>query len=85
MEPSGLYPSLDTPATWVLCVEVDGSLHPWYSEPEISTYDHPIVIAYDDRRGMYRIFRAGDPTLDYAIIPPTNVDVRILEEPPAIP
>lgn len=85
MEPNGLYPSQNTAATWVLCVETDGSLHPLYSEPNLIVYDHPVVVAFDQRRGMYRIVRAGDPNTDYQIVPPTNVDVRILEEAPAVP
>lgn len=81
MEPNGLYPGGSTSATWILCVEADGTLHPRYVEPQVIVYDYPVVIGFDDRRGMYRIFRAGDPTVDYGIIMPTDVVPEVLTEP----
>lgn len=81
MEPNGLYPGGSTSATWILCVEPNGNLHPRYIEPQVIVYDYPVVIGFDERRGMYRIYRAGDPTADYAIVPPTNVVPEILTDP----
>lgn len=81
MEPSGLYPSGNTLATWVLCVEADGSLHPTYVEPQVIVYDHPISVIFDTQRGMYRIVRSGNASAETMIIPPTNFNPQILTEP----
>jgi hypothetical protein len=83
MEPNGLYPSGNTLATWVLCVP-DGSLHPTYVEPQVIVYDHPISIAFDKERGMYRIIRAGTANSDTRIVLPSNFDPQILEKPPVL-
>ncbi len=85
MEPNGLYPGGSTSATWVLCVEPDGSLHPWYVETNVLVYDHPIQIALDPARNMYRIIRAGTANPDTQILLPTGVDPKILEAPVTTP
>ncbi|HEX9008501.1 MAG TPA: hypothetical protein VF837_04545 [Patescibacteria group bacterium] len=85
MEPNGLYPSGNTLATWVLCIETDGSLHPTYVEPQVIVYDHPISIALDKARGMYRIVRAGTASEDTKIVLPSNFDPKILDKPPVVP
>lgn len=61
-EPNGLYPGGSTSATWVLCVESDGTLHPRYVESEVIAYDYPVEIRFDEQSGRYRIVRVGDPT-----------------------
>ena len=60
-EPNGLFPGGSTAATWVLCVETDGTLHPRYVESEVVTYDYPIAIQFDTQSGKYRIVRVGNP------------------------
>ncbi|OGD74541.1 hypothetical protein A3A84_00295 [Candidatus Collierbacteria bacterium RIFCSPLOWO2_01_FULL_50_23] len=82
MEPNGLYPGGSTSATWILCVEDDGSLHPRYVEPQVIVYDYPIVVAFDAQRGMYRIVRAGAASTDTMIVPPTNINPEILNTAP---
>lgn len=60
IEPNGLYPG-NTAATWVPCVEADGLVYPKYIESNVISYDHPVRIVYDERRGMYRIERVAPP------------------------
>lgn len=77
MEPNGLFPGGSTSATWILCVETDGSLHLRYIEPQVIVYDYPINIVFDTRRGMYRIVRAGNPSKDTNIVLPTDFNPEI--------
>lgn len=81
MEPNGLYPGGSTSATWVLCVEKNGTLHLSYVEPQVIVYDHPIEINFDQRRGMYRIYRIGEANADSAIVLPPNTFKPEITEP----
>ncbi len=43
-EPSGVYTSKNTNATWVLCVRDNGDVVPVYSEPMVLTFPYPVAV-----------------------------------------
>lgn len=85
MDPFGTYPSQSTAATWILCVEPDGSLQLQYSEPQVLAYAHPVAIVFDGQRGMYRIVRVGEANPTTAVTLPTDVVPQILTDPSQLP
>lgn len=45
MDPQGTYPSQNTLATWVLCIDpTNGGIHAQYVEPLVITYTYPVEI-----------------------------------------
>lgn len=45
MDPQGTYPSQNTLATWVLCIDpTSGGIHAQYVEPLVITYTYPVEI-----------------------------------------
>lgn len=62
-DPNGLFTGTTT-ATWVACVEDDGTVHPVYIEPHVITYTHPvkIVTGSDGRSHIVRIGKADAST-----------------------
>lgn len=63
-EPTGLFPGGSTSATWILCLEEDGSIYPQYIEPDVMTFTWPvkIVTIKDGRRQIERVEVVPDPT-----------------------
>ena len=61
MDPNGLYPSNNTLATWVMCLEKDGTIHPVYIEPLVITYPYPVAV----RNGQ--VVQTGNSTTGSAI------------------
>lgn len=59
-EPNGLYPGTSM-ATWIMCLDADGSTHPQYMEPLVMAYTYPVEI----RNGQ--IVKVGNGTADSAI------------------
>ena len=50
-EPNGLYSSVNTDGTWVLCIRKDGSLAPVYTEQKVTTF--PFAVKWDDEKQQY--------------------------------
>lgn len=62
MDPQGTYPSQNTLATWVLCIDpASGSIHAQYVEPLVITYTYPVEI----RGGQ--VVQTGPPRSDSAL------------------
>ncbi len=85
MDPYGDYPSQNTAATWILCVQKDGSLALLYSEPHVIGHPWPVEIVFDQQRGMYRIARTGDANSKMAITQPDNIIPQIVTDPSKLP
>jgi hypothetical protein len=60
-EPNGLFPGGSTDATWVMCVEPDGSVFPQYVEPLVVVYTWPMEIVKDDQGRPLYAHRVGKP------------------------
>jgi len=54
-EPNGLYPSKNTSATWVMCVDEVGNIEPIYVESKVTAYPYPVKVDYEKNR----VTRAG--------------------------
>ena len=57
-EPNGLFSSKNTAATWVLCVEEDGSLAPVYVEATVNVYPWRVEVDYE-ANVLYRVGKSN--------------------------
>jgi len=65
MDPQGTYPSSNTLATWVLCIDpASGAIHPQYVEPMVIAYTYSVEI-----QGT-QVVQTGKPGADSAITLP---------------
>lgn len=62
MDPNGLYPGTSM-ATWIMCLNPDGSLQPVYMEPMVMAYTYPVEI----RDG--KVVKVGEGTGNATIRP----------------
>ncbi len=58
-EPNGLYSSKNSIATWIRCVQPDGSQVPVYIEDKVTAYPFPVEVDYDTDR----VKQIGDPSV----------------------
>jgi hypothetical protein len=49
-EPNGVFASKNTNATWVFCLNADGSIEPEYVEAKVTVYAGPIEVDMDTNR-----------------------------------
>lgn len=58
-EPNGVYASVNTAATWVMCVNEIGAIEPVYVETKVTVYPYPVTVNYDKSR----VTKAGSATV----------------------
>jgi hypothetical protein len=62
-EPNGVFASTNTAATWVMCVDVGGTIAPVYIESHVTVYPWPMSVDYETNR----VTKAGEATVQLKV------------------
>lgn len=76
-EPSGLYSSHNTDATWVLCVRKNGDVAPIYTEQKLTTF--PFAVRYNKDTGMIEEDESSPTTIKIVVKNATGTGLGKIE------